>query len=264
MTETERYAAAARALPGGEYHDVIDSTNIRAKELARRGAPEGTCVFSDRQTAGRGRLDRSWLSESRRGIYVSLIARPKDLPAARSQEISFLAALAAADAIRAATGLAPGIKWPNDLVLEGRKVCGILAETGLRPDGTVDWAVAGIGINVFGRDFPGLPWAGSLETALPEGAPRPERGAIAKELQAAWLRWRDVQDREGFAPLRGECARRMLTLGRRVRAERDGAAIEGLAEELCGDGALLLRLDSGEALKLRWGEVSVRGMMGYI
>ena len=263
MTETERYAAAVRALSGAEYHAVVDSTNLRAKDLARQSAPQGTAVFADRQTAGRGRLDRSWLSESGRGVYVSLIARPRALPAARSHELSFLAALAAADAIAAATGLSPRIKWPNDLVLDGRKICGILAETGLRPDGTVAWAVAGIGINALGRDFPGLPWAGSLEMSLAAGSPLPERGAIARELCAAWARWCDVHEREGFAPVREECARRMITLGRRVRAERDGQAVEGVAEALGADGALLLRLDGGASMALRWGEVSVRGMMGY-
>ncbi len=149
-------------------------------------------------------------------------------------------------------------------MLSGLKVCGILAETALDAQGCVAWAVAGIGVNVLGREFPGLPWAGSLEMAMEQGAPLPERGRVAAALLSAWNMWSERHAREGFGPLREECARRMVTLGHRVRAERDGEAVEGFAEALGGDGSLLLRLDGGETLALRWGEVSVRGMMGYV
>ncbi len=263
----ELYKSAVLARKNTLFFDETDSTNLQAKLLAREGAPAGACVFAERQTAGRGRLSRSWLSDAGRGIYMSYIARPQSVHALRSPELSFLAALAVCDAFDEALAMAgcdlkSGIKWPNDVILDGKKACGILAETGLRPDGTIDWAVTGIGLNILGTDFPPeLPWATSLESACGRAC---SRAQIAKKLLERLDFWTQIWTREGFSPIRLACKERMLTLGNRVRAERDGDAIVGFAEDLGEDGSLVLRLDSGEQLSLRFGEVSVRGMMGYV
>lgn len=265
--EMQRYREAVLAIGRCEFHETIDSTNLRAKELARQGAPAGTAVFAQQQTAGRGRLSRTWLSEPGRGVYMSYITRPAALPAQRSAELSFVAALAVCDAFdgaleQAGSPLRAGIKWPNDVILSGKKACGILAETGLRPDGCVDWAVTGIGLNVRGLEFPPeLPWATSLEAA---GGFAPERGALSRALMQRLSHWTALWQSEGFSPILAACRARMLTLGKRVRAERDGDAILGEAVDLAEDGSLLLRTEQGELLPLHFGEVSVRGMMGYV
>lgn len=267
QTEQARYKEAVCSRQDTEFHDLIDSTNLRAKELARAGAAQGTAVFAECQTAGRGRLSRTWMSESGRGIYMSYITRPAALHAMRSPELSFVAALAVCDAFDSAlknTGvpLRAGIKWPNDVILGGKKACGILAETGLKPDGCVDWAVTGIGLNIRGTEFPPeLPWATSLEAAL---GTAPERAEIAETLLDRLAYWTQRWQSEGFGPVLNACKERMLTLGQRVRAERDGDSIEGTAVDMAQDGSLLLKTDADELISLHFGEVSVRGMMGYI
>lgn len=267
LEEPILYKNAVLGCAGCEFHDAIDSTNLRAKTLAREGAPQCTAVFAERQSAGRGRLSRAWNSEAGRGIYMSMITRPQGVPAMRSPELSFLAALAVCDAFdevlcQAGSSIRAGIKWPNDVILGGKKACGILAETGLKPDGTIDWAVTGIGLNIYGLDFPpDLPWATSLEAAASHV---PGRAQIALSLLGGLSRWNAVWQKEGFAPILQACKGRMLTLGRRVRAERDGDAITGTALDLGADGSLLLQTDDGETVSLCFGEVSVRGMMGYI
>ncbi|MBQ4085099.1 MAG: biotin--[Clostridia bacterium] len=266
-SETQTYREAIASIPNCEYHDLIDSTNIRAKELARTGAPQGSAVFAESQTAGRGRLSRTWMSEPGRGIYMSYITRPVNTHAMRSPELSFVAALAVCDAFdsaleQAGSSLRAGIKWPNDVILSDKKACGILAETGLRPDGTIDWAVTGIGLNICGLEFPPeLPWATSLQAA---GGFDPQRAEIATCLMQRLAFWTQIWLAEGFAPIRSACTARMLTLHKRVRAERDGDSIVGEAIDMAEDGSLLLKTDSGEMLSLHFGEVSVRGMMGYI
>lgn len=267
ISEAKQYAQAVLGIPGCEFHDQIDSTNLRAKELARAGAPQGTAVFAECQSAGRGRLSRTWMSDGGRGIYMSCITRPASLPAQRSPELSFTAALAVCDAFdealcSAGLSVRAGIKWPNDVILCGKKACGILAETGLKANGDVDWAVTGIGLNIRGTAFPPeLPWATSLEAVLGKA---PQRAGVALRLMDRLSHWTGVWQREGFSPILRECEQRMLTLHKRVRAERDGDSIEGEAVGLAEDGSLLLKTDGGEILPMRFGEVSVRGMMGYI
>lgn len=264
--ETKRYREALSLRQHCVYLNEVDSTNTRAKELARDGVPNGTSVFAERQTAGRGRLSRSWMSEPGCGIYMSYITRPFSLPAQHAPELSFLASLAVCDAFdaelqRSGVSQRSGIKWPNDVILSGKKASGILAETGLHPDGHVDWVVIGIGMNIFGTEFPAdLPWATSLEAI----GCSPDRGAIALCLLERLDFWTHIWKQEGFSPIRLACKKRMLTLDRRVRAERDGEVCIGTAIDLDEDGSLLLQADDGSMLSLRFGEVSVRGMMGYI
>lgn len=265
--EQTRYKEAVCAQENCFFYDETDSTNLRAKEMARQGAVQGTAVFAGAQTAGRGRLSRTWLSEAGRGIYMSYIVRPNGVSAMRSPELSFLSGLAVCECFDEMLALAgsnerAALKWPNDVILGGKKACGILAETGLNAAGDIDWVVLGIGLNIFGTQFPeDLPWATSLEATA--GA-IPERGVISQKLLERLGYWINIWEKEGFSPVREACAKRMLTLNRRVRALRDGDAIEGTAAELCPDGSLLLVTDSGERIELCFGEVSVRGMMGYV
>lgn len=265
--ELSTYRQSVLSIPLARYFDSTDSTNLQAKELARNGAEDGTTLFANMQTAGRGRLTRTWLSEANRGIYMSLITRPEALPSHRTPELSFWAALAVCDAIDSALEKMgcverAALKWPNDVLLCGKKVCGILAETGLTPEGTVCWAVTGIGINVQGTQFPPeLPWASSLEGAT---GCLFSRGDIAKELVDRLAFWKAVWLQKGFSLILKACGERMVTLNKRVRAESDGQGQIGMAIGLGDDGSLLLQTDDGQIHALRYGEVSVRGLMGYI
>ncbi|MBO4368474.1 MAG: biotin--[acetyl-CoA-carboxylase] ligase [Clostridia bacterium] len=260
MTEKKEYAKAIISMPGCEFHDVIDSTNIRAKELARAGAAEYSCVFADEQTRGRGRMDRHWLSEAGRGIYMTMIVRPKDTPASQSPIYSMGASLAVCDTL-SGFGLSPSIKWPNDVLLDGRKLCGILSEAGLCADGFIDYIAVGIGINVSGTRFEGLPWACSVESVT-EKQP-PARGEIAVSLVQNLKKIFGAIKNNRRRRILDLVSQRMVTLGKPILAERDGDAVRGTAMKLLDDCSLLMETDEGKELVLIYGEVSVRGIMGY-
>lgn len=231
----------------------VDSTNREARLWAREGAPDGAVVVAARQTAGRGRLRRQWESPEGTGLYYSAIVRP-NLPEEAFPCLTFAAAMAVCDACRA---FAPEtvVKWPNDLILYGRKIAGILLE---KEGGA---AVIGIGVNARQRreDFPEelREKAGSLEmlTGKPVSLSALEN-ALTKALgvriaQAERGQWRD--------DYRALCA----TLGAQVRVVAADETFEGVAEEMDETGALLVRAASGALRRVLAGDVSVRGMMGY-
>lgn len=262
MTETGRYREAVLSMGDTVFLEETDSTNRVAKDLAKQGCPAGMCVFADAQTAGRGRMQRGWYSPAGRGILMSIVLRPQALPPSRSPEISFTAALAACEAFESAgENVHAYLKWPNDIIIEGKKVCGLLAEGTLSARGDYLHAVAGIGMNILGDEFPGLPHAGSLGSVCGIACERGKiAGVLVRSLRSRFSLW----ESEGFTPVLEACRARMLTLGKKVRAERDGECIEGIAEELRADGSLLLRTKDGAAVPLYYGEVSVRGLMGYL
>ena len=137
------------------WYGCIDSTNTRARELARQGAAHGTVLIADRQTGGRGRLGRSFHSPAGKGIYMSVILRPCCKPE-KIMHLTCAAAVAMCDVVEDAAGFRPGIKWTNDLVFGQRKIAGVLTELGFDKTGNVDYAVVGIGINCCQQegDFP--------------------------------------------------------------------------------------------------------------
>ena len=154
------------ALP---IYEETDSTNIRARKLAEEGAPDGTLVVTDFQNAGRGRRGRMWVSPSGTGIFMSLILRPDILPSSASM-LTLVAALAVYDGIKETTGLETVIKWPNDIVAEGKKLCGILTEMSAELEG-IHYVVTGIGINANMTEFPEEVGGGSHLPAYPDRRP---------------------------------------------------------------------------------------------
>jgi BirA family biotin operon repressor/biotin-[acetyl-CoA-carboxylase] ligase len=205
--------------------EVTDSTNRVAAELARAGGEEGIVVATEAQTAGRGRLDRTWESEPGSGLLVSVLLRPEGLPVERWHLVTAAAGLAARDACKSVAGVEPELKWPNDLLWEGRKLAGILAES---YTGAV---IVGMGLNVHAAP----PGAVFLDEAAGRRTSRPA-------LLAAWLRDLDALldhwDEVGLR-YRQECA----TIGRRVIVEQQGSTINGLAEGIDDDGRLMVRRD---------------------
>ncbi|MBR5010109.1 MAG: biotin--[Clostridia bacterium] len=238
--------------------DSVDSTNSRLKQIAGT-VPNGTAVIADLQTAGRGRLGRKWLSRPGDGAWFSVLVKDERLTPENAGGLVFCCALAAADVLKEISGREILIKWPNDLVLNGKKLCGILCESGYN-GGRLDWAVCGIGINLNAESFPpDLPYAASL---------RMETGIVSDCRKAAL----DTLDRfdtyaqmlynQGLNSLIDLISPISATLGREVRAVNGEKELTGVAERLLPDGSLLIATADGP-VSVRAGEVSVRGLYGY-
>jgi BirA family biotin operon repressor/biotin-[acetyl-CoA-carboxylase] ligase len=227
------------------WYPEVGSTNDIAAALADRGANEGAIVIADRQTAGRGRLGRSWASPAGAGIYASIVLRP---PATVGTLLTIAAGVAVAEGIASATGLSPHVKWPNDVHVSGRKLAGILAE------GAVSHIVLGIGINVQPAAYPPdiATRATSIEAELGHAV---DRGLVLAECLARLAsRYRELQDGRGRNVVDAWRSRAAPTLGRHVEWELAGKRQTGLAQNIDDDGALIVKVGSGTQ-KIRSGEV---------
>lgn len=243
------------------YLDEIDSTNREARRLGDVGASEGTVVIADRQTGGKGRLGRTWFSPAGMGIWMSILLRP-ELPSERVSGITLMAALSACRAIRSATGLNTQIKWPNDLVIEGKKVCGILTEAAVS-DGQLKYAVLGIGVNVNQNEFPGdLPHAWSL--AMTAGHELDRKGLIECCLRCLKEDYERYVQSGDLRQLRREYEAYLVNLDRPVRVLSPEGEWTGVAKGITDGGELVVLNDRGETIAVNSGEVSVRGVYGYI
>jgi BirA family biotin operon repressor/biotin-[acetyl-CoA-carboxylase] ligase len=236
------------------YHPRLGSTNDLAKERARPGAPEGLLVIADEQSCGRGRRGRNWWSPAGSALLSSLLFRPS-LPPTQAQRLTMLCALAAADAVAETTNLTVDLKWPNDLVIGGRKLAGLLTESAFRGD-QLDFAVVGLGLNV-NTDLAGAPQFLAPATSL-----RMELGhSIDRlELLLAYLDGvarRYARLKAGASPHQ-EWAGRLCTLGRPVIAHLGDQTLSGLAQGVDADGALLLRTADGTVHRLLAADVSLR------
>lgn len=243
-----------------EYHQSVDSTNNRAKELARDGMPEGTAVVSREQTAGRGRLGRSFHSPEGQGLYFSLILRP-DCPPARLMHLTCAVAVATCDAVSDVTGFRPGVKWINDLIAKNKKLGGILTELSVSPTtGLVEWAVVGIGINLCQTEFP--PELSEIACSLAQitgSVPNPHQLTQALLERLMQMSQQLLSHQSDIM----ECYRRdCVTLGKRITVISPEPR-QAIALDVADDGALLVDYGDGILKKVNAGEVSVRGLMGY-
>lgn len=220
---------------------TVDSTNEEAKRRARQGAPDKTLVWAAAQTAGRGRGGRAWVSPPG-NLYLSLLLRP-GCPPRQAVELGFVAAIALGDALQALAGDVPlAFKWPNDVLLRGRKVAGILIEADSRDPAVLDWLVLGVGANVAshpeGTDFP----ATSLTAeGLAGVSVETLRDAFARHFLAAMDEWQ----RGGFAPVRERWKARAVGVGAPVSVRLPNATLRGKFIDLDADGALLLGSETG-------------------
>lgn len=241
-------------------YDECDSTNIRIKEMAET-AKDNTIAIAETQTNGRGRKDRSWLSRPGAGAWFSCLVKPqKEMPARLAGGLVFVAALSVAKALRKITNEDVRIKWPNDIVLNGKKLCGIMCE--MRAKGmNLDYAVLGIGVNLLGVDFPeNLPFATSLEKEVGiEIAPMEFLKLFISEYEID----RAVWENEGLSSILNEIKPLSATIGQNVKAISDSETIEGVAKDILSDGTLIIDTDEGEKSFIA-GDVSVRGIMGYV
>lgn len=239
----------------------VDSTNNVCKRLAAEGAPEGTAVFSAVQTAGRGRRGRTFASPEG-GLYGSVLLRPKAQPEALLH-LTAMAAVAAARAIDAVSGVYPGIKWTNDLVLGKRKLCGILTELSIEAETRlVEYVVVGIGINCAPVPLPAS--VADMATSLAAETGRAvDRNTLAAELVKALHEMEQALFTEQAVWLR-EFAAHCVTLGQTVQLLRGDEVRLAHADGIDAQGALLVTLPDGSRETISCGEVSVRGMYGYV
>lgn len=242
---------------------VTGSTNDDLKAMAKEGAPHGTVLMAGSQTGGHGRMGRSFHSPEDSGIYASILLRPGCAPT-ELMHLTCAVAAAMCDAVEDATGLRPGIKWTNDLVFEKRKLGGILTELGLNKKGMVDWAIVGIGINCtqseydFPEDIRSI--AGSLAMVTGVGI---DRAKVAAAMMESLYAMSCTLFSGRFAMLR-QYRRDCVTLGREVSILRGEDVTHGQAIDVDEEGALIVRYADGTVEAVNSGEVSVRGMYGYL
>ena len=237
------------------FYDT-SSTNNEAKRLAADDAIEGTIVVSEAQTLGRGRLNRGWFSPPGGGVWVSVILRPP-FPPQEAPKCTLMAAVATVEAIREASGLNCGIKWPNDILWQGRKLVGILTEMSAEMD-AINFVVLGIGINVSLQesDFPEE--LRNIGASVSMGAEREvSRVEVLQKLLERLEYWYQVVKQEGFEPVLEAWRRESVTLGQPVRVLAGEETYDGVAEELAEDGSLLVRTENGLRRVLA-GDVSLR------
>jgi BirA family biotin operon repressor/biotin-[acetyl-CoA-carboxylase] ligase len=238
------------------YRATIGSTMDEARTLAEGGAPEGTVIVADEQTSGRGRLQRTWWAPPASSLLLSLLLRP-GLLAQQAQRLTMICSLATCDAISEVTGLSAHVKWPNDVLIEGRKVCGILTELDVLEE-RIRYAIVGIGINV-NVDFEDAPPLIVPATSLSIEAGRPVSRLELLVALCASIERRYVALREGQS-FHQEWAERMATLGEPVHVTGGGEQWDGLAVGVDKDGALLVRGADGDVQRVLAGDVTLRPM----
>lgn len=264
MTEEELQSCRKTKWAGQEiaYFDEIDSTNIKAKELAEQGYPNGTLVVADQQVSGRGRRGRSWESPSGTGIFMTLMLKPEINPNNASM-LTLVAALAVAKAIKDVTGLDAQIKWPNDIVINGKKICGILTEMSAQFD-YINHIVIGIGINVHNEVFSDeiVHMASSL--LLESQGKKFRRAEIIEKVLEYFEEYYEIYlETEDLTALTGEYNKILVNMNKSVRVLDPKDEFEGKAMGITAKGELIV--DTWESRKLvSSGEVSVRGIYGYV
>jgi BirA family biotin operon repressor/biotin-[acetyl-CoA-carboxylase] ligase len=250
-----RHGLRTKAI-GKEIHfsQELTSTNTLAMGLAADGVPEGTVVIAETQTSGKGRLGRKWISP-KGNLYLSVVLRP-NIPMHKAPLITLTGAVAVASAIRTTSGLEAGIKWPNDILISGKKVCGLLTEMSAEQD-RIRHIVLGIGVDVNMEMGELPPDVRSLSTTLAaEAGAKINRTALLQQVLRDLERWYqkflandgDVLD---------EWKKLNITVGNRITVSGAGEALNGLAQGVDSDGRLIMRLDNGTVRTLAAGDVTI-------
>ena len=237
-----------------EIRAELDSTNNLAKKLASRGAPHGTIVAAEMQTAGRGRFSRRFYSPPHTGVFMSIILRP-ELPAERAAMITSMAAVAVARAIELLSGLHPGIKWVNDLLIGGKKCCGILCEASMGCEsGRLEYVVVGIGVNVGQMSFP--PELQEIATSIGNecGAPVSRSRLIAEIVNQTAALYGDLET----GSFMNENRSRSVVLGKMITVLSGQEPYRATAEDIDDQGRLVIVREDGRRETLNSGEISIR------
>ena len=268
VTEAEIRAFLPAGWAERELHcfPEIDSTNTYLKKLALTAAPEGTAAVADCQTTGRGRMDRVFQSPGGKGVYLSVLLRP-GLPPQKLLPITALTGVGVCRAVEKVCGISPQLKWPNDPVVNGRKLSGVLTEMALEGEtGRVQYLVLGVGVNVSQTAADFTPDVAEMATSVSEAAGKRVSRA---ELTAALLQeidtLYDALRRDDTAAYLAEYRARCVNIGKTVQLIRpDGSRDTVAAESVDEEFSLVVRHGDGRRETVRSGEVSVRGMYGYV
>ncbi len=244
------------------YYDTIGTTNAQAKAEAEAGAPHGTLVVADMQTAGRGRRGRSWESPAGTNLYFTISLKPQIAPE-KAPMLTLVMAHSVARAIGERTGLECGIKWPNDVVASGKKVCGILTEMSAER-GYIHYVVIGVGINVRRQQF--SEEVDSKATCLDQECGRTVSRSelLAAVMEAFEEDYETFIKTEDLSGLMESYQARLAGLGREVLVLDPKGEFRGISKGITPTGELLVETGSGEVVEVYAGEVSVRGIYGYI
>jgi BirA family transcriptional regulator, biotin operon repressor / biotin---[acetyl-CoA-carboxylase] ligase len=233
-------------------HEQIDSTNEEAKRLAAAGAAAGTLVWAAEQRAGRGRRGRGWASPPG-NLYVSLLLRPA-CPPAQACQLNFVAAVALAEALAALlpAGAAVALKWPNDVLVRGAKVSGILLEASAASDRSIDWLVIGVGVNVAGHPADTPYPATSLQR---EGAPDATVARVLQAFAQRFLAWYETWRLQGFQPVRRRWLASAQGLGEPIEVRLEREILRGSFSNLDESGALMLDMPDGARRQITTGDL---------
>lgn len=264
LSELEPYLSTSFIGRSIIYLDSTSSTNTYAKQTAEKPFKEGTVIIAEEQTAGKGRLGRQWVSPNGKGIWMSILLKPDVLPA-DAPKLTIAAAYAVVKALWSCCRLEAGIKWPNDIVAGGRKLCGILTEMSAEGD-EIKSVVIGIGINAnldkedFGPEVSGMATSIKLET----GGAVSRKALIAEvlnEFEKVYEAFSEEGSIKSFLP---EYKAKSAVLGKEIRVIGKREEITGLAVDISEEGHLVVRLGDGILKEIMSGEVSVRSLLGYI
>ncbi|CAM0496616.1 biotin--[acetyl-CoA-carboxylase] ligase [Thermoanaerobacter kivui] len=247
----------------GKYYihkSIIDSTNNFAKEIASN-APDGTIIIAEEQTSGRGRLGRSWLSQKGCGIWMSVILKP-DLQPQQAINLTQVAAISVVKAIEEIVNVECKIKWPNDIILNNKKVCGILTEMSSEID-KINYVVIGIGVNVNCDNFP-EELKGKATSLYLETHSKIDRkkltGSILNNLELYY----NAYLQKGFDYIRPICIEKSITIGRQIKVITNEGEIQGYAVTIDNTGSLVVDTKEAKRISIMSGDVSVRGLLDYV
>ncbi|MDD7643683.1 MAG: biotin--[acetyl-CoA-carboxylase] ligase [bacterium] len=245
-----------------ECFDVIGSTNTTAMQMAEEGAPHGTLVVADRQDSGKGRRGRSWEMPAGVAIAMSIVIKPEELQPQNAPMLTLVSALAVVRGIEQQTGIRTEIKWPNDIVIGGKKVCGMLTEMSTQID-YINHIVVGIGINVHNEQFPEELSDRATSLYLESGT-HVNRAALVEAVCESFEYYYDIFMRtQDLSGLQEEYNSKMVNMGRQVRILDPKGEYEGIALGITEHGELLTETPEG-VRRVDSGEVSVRGIYGYV
>jgi len=240
---------------GVHYYPSLGSTSVELRRLAEEGAPEGAVVLADSQSAGRGRRGRVWHSPPGKGLYFSLLLRPQRSKAAEAAALTLVAAVSTARLLRKSSGAAVTIKWPNDLLVDRKKLGGILTEA--KSEGTVlHYLLLGIGLNLNHQidDFP-IELRGRATSLALESSRTLERTPLFLSLRETLLEDCRLFFGKGFAPFQQPWKEMSATLGRTVEVALPGKMLRGKAVDIGSTGALLIEDEKGKRHHIRCGEI---------
>lgn len=240
------------------FHQSLDSTNTRACELGRSGCAEGTAVIADAQTGGKGRVGRRWESPAGVNLYTSIVLKPP-VPPQSANNLTFLCAVALAETVARYIRRRPSVKWPNDVLVDGRKIAGILLEMDSEAD-RVRFVVAGIGVNLNMKDgmFTG-PLRNTATSVMEKAGSVVDRAEFARSLYSSVEKWYKVYLKDGFTPVLDEWKGYFEAAGRPVRVASFNRTVEGICAGVDMDGALLVRTPSGRVERVVSGDVVTAG-----